>query len=68
MLRAALTQVNEGVAMSNVQALPKNPDERRRERSPKEEALDALVKAVAADAQVAPQNYLRETRVPAGGE
>ena len=36
--------------------------------TPTKEALDALVHEVAEDAHRAPHRYLRETKVPAGGE
>lgn len=54
--------------MSNVQPLFTPREEQRKQPSPKKEALDAVVRAVTADAHTAPMRYLRETRVPAGGE
>ena len=36
--------------------------------SPKKQALAEIVRRLAADARTAPERYLRETRVPGGGE
>lgn len=36
--------------------------------SPKKQALAEIVARAAADARTAPEAYLRETRVPGGGE
>jgi len=36
--------------------------------SPKRQALAEIVRRAAADARAEPERYLRETRVPGGGE
>lgn len=36
--------------------------------SPKKQALAEIVRKVAAEARTAPERYLKDTRVPGGGE
>lgn len=54
--------------MSAAQTVAFNRPRPEPTRSPKTEALAEIVRRAAEDARTAPESYLRETRVPGGGE
>lgn len=61
--------VTEEVAMkSNVKVLTEQRARQPQRPNPTKEALDAVVRAVALDANDQPERYLQDTKVPAGGE
>lgn len=53
---------------SNVKVLTEQRARQPQRPNPTKEALDAVVREVALDANDQPERYLQDTKVPAGGE